>query len=106
MSDAERPIKVLVVDTFILEHDYRPLLEEHLGYRMHFAARVEEALNILTHERVDIIVSDSLMPGRGYGPDLLKQARENPAWAATPFILWTAYSTQQDIEKGSGAGGR
>ena len=64
------PCKVLLVDDEILvtEALRRALHKE--AYTVHCACSATEALKILSHEKIDVVVSDEMMPGM-LGSDFL-----------------------------------
>ena len=69
--------KILVVDD---EQSMRDFLASSLGGRfcVRTAPAVDEALGILKGERIDLVLSDIQMPGRG-GMDLLQDI--GPSWS-------------------------
>lgn len=80
---------VLVVDDEPLILRCTKLLLQHEGFRVHTAENGEEALDLLGHESVDVIVSDVRMPkldGIGLIESLRKQGN------VTPIMFVTAYS--------------
>jgi signal transduction histidine kinase len=91
----------------LLVEDEAPVREmahqmlEHLGYAVVDAPSAADALNWLadpTH-RVDVILSDLMMPGMS-GNDLLTRVRaENPSM---PFVLATGFSREM-AKQGAGA---
>ncbi len=73
MSEEERP-KVLIVDD---EDSVRSALRRTLRkekYKLFFASSAAEALELLRNERVDLVISDHLMP-EVTGIELLKRCR-------------------------------
>lgn len=87
------PPQVLLVD------DEAPILSSlqrvlrHTGYHLHFAQNSSEALNILTREDIDAVVSDMRMPEMD-GSALLQRVRRN--WPNVSRILMTG---QADLEQ-------
>jgi DNA-binding response OmpR family regulator len=94
---------ILVVD------DEPPLLESMhqaltaAGYRTLTACDGVEALAALQSQSVDLIVADVAMP-RMNGYQLYERVRENPAWAAIPFIFFTARGMDSDVRYGKELG--
>lgn len=86
--------RILVVDD---EPYIRDLVRENLRSRSHVvavAANGVEALDLLSRERFDILVTDVVMPGMG-GLDLVKRAkRSHPQMRV---IVLTAFPRQSDI---------
>ena len=74
----------------------------HSGYRAFQALDAEEALQILDHEHIDLMISDVMMPGMD-GFSLTRALREakNPM----PVLIVTAKSQFLDKQQGFTAGG-
>jgi DNA-binding NtrC family response regulator len=92
---------ILVVDDdlHILE-----VMEARLSsgeFRVLTATNVREALEILQHHPVDLLISDMRMPGLS-GMDLLREVRSHHA--ELPVIFLTAYGTIPDAVKAIKAG--
>jgi CheY-like chemotaxis protein len=108
-SDIERPellptaivkgLRVLVVEDNAETRDSMALVLQHAGMEVKTAASANEALQILEHDRPDIIVSDIGMPGMdGFG--LLARIRAfSDERRNIPAIAVTAYATRLDREK-------
>ncbi len=94
---------ILIVD------DEPPLLAsvryalEVAGYHTLAAGDGIEALTVLRSQPVDLIVADVAMP-RMNGYQLYERVRENPAWAAIPFIFLTARDLDSDVRYGKELG--
>src|SRR5690348_7670217 len=88
---------ILVVEN---EVSNRILIERVLstrGYRCISASNGQEALDILDHERVDLILTDLSMPVLdGYRTAQLIRAR--PALARVPIVAVTAYALNDENE--------
>ena len=101
-SELARPavlagLSVLVVDD---EEDARDLLRivlESCDVRVHDAATVSEALDVIKRERIDLLVSDIGMPEED-GYSLIRKLRALPAkeQASIPAIALTAFSGNED----------
>ncbi|HEX2907787.1 MAG TPA: hybrid sensor histidine kinase/response regulator [Phototrophicaceae bacterium] len=89
---------ILVVDD---EPANRALLERALGgkYEVCTAANGFEALDILAHRSVDLIMLDIMMP-RLNGLQTLQQIRANPEIAEIPVIIISALTNPKDITRG------
>ena len=83
-------INILVVDDSMF---MRHIIKKHLlkmGYRnISEAASGANALTVLRHETVDLVISDWCMPGM-HGIDLLRSIRADHSLQDTPFIMLTA----------------
>src|SRR5258708_27070503 len=95
ISPNNRPATILIVEN---EVSNRILIERVLstrGYRCVSAANGREALNILDHEQVDLILTDLSMPVLdGYRTTQL--IRERPALSTVPIVAVTAYAFHDD----------
>ncbi len=81
---------ILVVDD---EAPHRASLEkifQRAGFDVFAAADGQQALEILRHEPIDVILSDLVMPKKD-GRALLQDVQQD--FKTTPFILMTAYGT-------------
>jgi signal transduction histidine kinase/CheY-like chemotaxis protein len=93
-------LRVLVVDD---EENARELVGHALseqGARVELASSVPEALDVLDHEAVDVVVTDLAMPEQD-GFALLRRLREHgaPRFRALPVIAVTAYARSADRER-------
>jgi two-component system sporulation sensor kinase A len=91
-------IRILIVDDVEENID---LLEDVLsegGYECLSAGNGTEALEILKHEVVHLVVADAMMP-KIDGFQLCKEARALPEFAAVPFVIYTGnYVDEADEE--------
>lgn len=92
-----RQATILIVEN---EASNRILIERVLstrGYHCVSASNGREALNILDHEQVDLILTDLSMPVLdGYRTTQLIRAR--PALANVPIVAVTAYALNDESE--------
>lgn len=84
-----KPVILIVDDDTILLESIADLLLLS-DFRVITASNGSEALQILSHERPDCIVSDVMMPEMD-GYSLLEAIRTHEHWSAIPVILITAY---------------
>lgn len=99
---SERPL-VLVADD---DSDIRELVTYRLtrsGYDVIGAADGEEAFELAASREPDLCVLDVMMPKLD-GLELTRRLRALPATAATPVILLTARSQEDDVARGFDAG--
>jgi two-component system alkaline phosphatase synthesis response regulator PhoP len=83
------PQRILVVDDDpAIVKVVRSYLEQ-AGYAVLTAADGERALQILRHDRPDLVVLDVMLPNRD-GWEITRSIRADAALAATPIILLTA----------------
>ena len=73
------------------------------GHEMIRATNGLAALNILQHERIQLVISDWMMPGMS-GIDLAHKVRDASASLYTYFILLTSRTDKADLLKGLDAG--
>ncbi|WP_285640272.1 chemotaxis protein CheB [Lentzea sp. NBRC 102530] len=93
---------VLVVDDNADMRNYlRHLLQD--SYDVHTASTGEEALDRLDHHRVDLIISDVVLPHLD-GVRLIEHVRADPALRGTPIILLTALGTRPQTVRGLAGG--
>ena len=76
---------------------------ELAGYGVSVAHHGKEALEEMSKQRPDLIVSDIMMPEMD-GYDLFKHVRANPEWVLIPFIFLTAKGQKSDIRLGKTMG--
>ncbi len=101
---AARGERVLVVDD---SPQNRMVAGGHLeaaGYEVLMANSGEDALQMLEHETVDLIVLDVLMPGLG-GFETCRRIRATPAIADTPILFLTALGDREATAPALEAGG-
>ena len=96
-------IKVLVVED---ESDIRTLILFNLrkdGYAVWGAANGEEGLRLFAEKRPDLVILDLMLPGMD-GMAVCRRIRKDPEFGATPIIMLTARSGEDDMVSGLEAG--
>jgi two-component system, chemotaxis family, chemotaxis protein CheY len=78
-------------------------IESLEGYRIVEANSGFEALRILPHEQVDLIITDINMPDIN-GLELISYVRNNPNYKAIPLFIISTESSEKDLEKGLALG--
>ncbi len=91
---------ILVVED---EEALRPVLVRvlsDLGYRVHSAGTVADALDVVAREngRPDLLVTDMVLPGRGQGTDLAMKLRES--WPDLPVVFMSGYTQSGVVRDG------
>ncbi len=96
-------IRVLVVDDSRAQRHVLSMYLRRWGYEVVEAATAEEALALCSTVRVDMVISDWMMPGIS-GVELCKQFRGLPRETYGYFILLTSKSEKSEIADGLEAG--
>jgi CheY-like chemotaxis protein len=82
-----KPLRVMIVDDEPLLRDFARNLLEEAGYAADVAADANEALDKLTADSFNIVVSDIYMPGELNGLEFAKRVAEQ--FPATRVVLMT-----------------
>jgi CheY-like chemotaxis protein len=77
---------ILIVDDNPADRDLSEMLLRTIKFRPLLAKNVNEALEILCHEKPGLILSDFHMPHRN-GLDFLKILKANPEYKNIPFVI-------------------
>lgn len=100
---AETKETILVVeDDFLMGQALREILELD-GFQVLNAKDGEDALQVMSEEAPDLIVSDISMPHMD-GLTFFDAVRERPGWVSIPFIFLTARGERQQILLGKDMG--
>ncbi len=89
------PLSILVVDD---EESCRSLLQDYFqitGYLFKGASDAAEALEILSQDKIDLVVSDIRMKGKN-GIELMQKAHKD--YPDIPFIIMTGYAPEYSYE--------
>ncbi|MCZ7587082.1 MAG: response regulator [Deltaproteobacteria bacterium] len=90
-------LRIITVDDYNTMRRIIKNLLGQLGYKSVLEAEDgRAALDVLKHEKVDLIISDWSMP-KMTGLDLLKAVRSDPDLKNTPFIMITAEGDRERI---------
>jgi two-component system phosphate regulon response regulator PhoB len=95
--------RILVVDD---EPDITALVAYHLakhGYRVSTASNGNEALELVSRDRPDLVVLDLMLPGRS-GLEVLEELQRRPDTQRTGVILLTACGEKTDRVRGLSLG--
>ena len=87
--------KVLVVDDVKAELDMMRKYLVDAGYTVITANNGQEALEKVSHDKPDAIVTDWMMAQRG-GLDICRNLKINPETASIPIVACTAKSREVD----------
>jgi PAS domain S-box-containing protein len=97
-------MKILVVDDQYINRYFLEKLLEGYGYSVISAIDGVEALEKLTEETFDLIISDILLP-RMDGFQLCREIKMHPEYKTIPFIFYSAaYNEPKDREFGENLG--
>ncbi len=96
-------IEVLVVDDSPTQADKLKFILERRGCSVRVAANGKEALDFLSRDRSDIVITDVVMPEMD-GYELCRRIRADAGLKDIPVILVTALSDPTDVIKGLQAG--
>lgn len=94
---------ILVVDDAPVNLKLIRLLLTHDGYEVRTAERAEEALEMLSHYRPELVLADIQLPGMS-GLDMTRKIKENPLTATIRVVALTACNLKGDKEKAMQAG--
>ena len=93
---------LIVDDSPTAVPELRALLEAE-GYNVLTALRAEEAFDTLRNSKVDLIVSEALLPGID-GFELVRHIRRHDTWSQIPIIMLTVRSASEDYAASFEAG--
>lgn len=100
---AENKRTLLIVDDDIFLVDIMAFTLKQSGFEIIKAHNGQEALDIMTKEKIDLVLTDIMMPVMD-GFELAKNLKANPATASVPVIFLTAKSNVEDKNKGFSIG--
>jgi two-component system phosphate regulon response regulator PhoB len=98
-TTSKLPVRVLVVED---ERDIAALVAYHLtkeGYRVRTAESGNEALEVLTADRPDLVILDLMLPGLS-GYEVLAEIRRSTGGAELPVVVLSARRDEADRVKG------
>lgn len=103
LRPVQKKARILVVeDAFSTRELERSILENH-GYLVDTAVDGLDALNQVTRNSYDLILSDIEMP-RMDGFELCQTLRRSEAYKDIPFIMLTSFQREEDRRKGMEVG--
>ena len=95
--------KVLIVEDNPLNMRLIEMVLKANSYTLLKATDGEEALDIATRERPDLVLMDIRLP-KVSGLEVARRLKENPALSHIPIIALTAHAMKGDKEKATEAG--
>ncbi len=99
----EKNHKILVVDDIKVNVDLLKMRLEKEGYGVTCAYNGAEALQLLSNEKPDMIISDVIMPELD-GFELCRKIKQNESTRNIPVVLITSLSSTEDKVNGLEAG--
>jgi two-component system, sensor histidine kinase and response regulator len=93
------PERILVVDDSPTQLEAARALLEASGYDVRTARSGGEALDRVRSERIDLVLSDVVMPGMS-GFELCRRIKGEAGAAAPPIVLLTSLTDPRDIVRG------
>ncbi len=95
--------RVLVVEDSATQAAALALLLEQAGYDTVLARRGDVALELLERERIDLVLSDVVMPAMD-GYELCRRIKAQDAWRGIPVVLLTSLTDPLAIVRGLASG--
>jgi len=102
-SKPARQMSILVVDDALMIRELQRSMLERAGYSVRTASDGVVALEMLTHDPADLVVTDLEMPNMD-GFVLTRSIRANPHLANIPVLIVSSHASQEDHLGGLDAG--
>lgn len=102
-SAVAAPARVLVVEDSATQAAALALLLERAGYDTVLARRADRALALLEEQRIDLVLSDVVMPGMD-GYEVCIQLKADATTRDIPVIFVTAHNDEQAETRGLASG--
>ncbi len=96
-------VRILVVEVSATQAAALAVLLEREGFETLVARRADRALDTLRTTRVDLVLSDVLMPGMD-GYELCRRIKQVPEWTDIPVVLLTSLTDPLAIVRGLESG--
>jgi two-component system, chemotaxis family, chemotaxis protein CheY len=98
--------RILTIDDSKTMRDMLMLTLAEAGFDVLQAVDGQDGLDVLVHERVDVVITDINMP-RMDGYEVIRQLRKNPSHKTTPILVLTTESEadKRDLAREAGATG-
>lgn len=93
---------LLVEDDSLLRNMYTQALVSH-GYKILKASDGQEALDLFNKEKIDLIITDLMMP-RMSGVEFLQEVRKTPQGQTIPAIAWSNLTFEEEKTQALSAG--
>jgi DNA-binding response OmpR family regulator len=93
---------LLVEDDQIIIKAYEKKLTSE-GFTVKIASTGDEALNLLSSEKFDLVILDLMLPGGKHGFDVLEIMKKDPATSQIPVIVLTNLDSEEKTAREIGA---
>ncbi|HEY7490867.1 MAG TPA: response regulator [Candidatus Tectomicrobia bacterium] len=90
------PKRILVVEDDAVSRYYLVKILEKAGYEPVPAQQTGQALRILTHEPIDLVLADIMMPVMD-GIEMVRIIRQNPQCDRVPVLMCSALRDRQHV---------
>lgn len=95
--------RILVVDDDAAILKLVSVILSRSGHEVRTARHPMAALDLMEHERPDLVISDVVMPYMS-GYEFLSRLREDPHTAGLPLLLMSSHAERQDVRRGMNLG--
>ncbi len=102
-AGARRAATIMVVDDALTVRELQRSIFEHAGYQVLVAANGEEALERMSEERPDLVLTDVEMPVMD-GFVLTERIRAHASLSSVPVIILTSRGSEESRRRGLEAG--
>ena len=94
---------ILIVDDDAMMRLIASTAVDNAGFIVHAANDGLQALDVLAHTPVDLVMLDVMLPGKS-GFEILHDLRADPAFVDMPILMLTARGQSRDREMAARAG--
>lgn len=101
-STTEKPSILVVDDNALIRNVIQNLLACE-DYQVNIACNGKEALEVLDHEPIDVIICDVMMPQMD-GYQFFQNVRSRNDHSHIPFVFLTALDAEEEVRKGYASG--
>jgi len=95
--------RIMIVDDSVTVRQVLRLTLSNAGYELLEACDGEEALNVMSGEPLDMMITDLNMPKLD-GIELIKKVRQKPEYRFLPIVMLTTESADEKKQAGKSAG--
>jgi len=95
--------RIMIVDDSVTVRQVLRLTLSNAGYELLEACDGEDALNVLSGESLDMMITDLNMPKLD-GIELIRKVRQKPEYRFLPIVMLTTESADEKKQAGKSAG--